>query len=215
MTADRAKNEQARLRGSTSQSLLADARQDDAAAWMRLVTLYAPLLAAWCRRWRVAEQDIPDVLQEVFTAVATNLDGFRKQRPGDTFRGWLSIIARNKVRDYYRRRADRPVAAGGTEAWQRLGQVADACGAAGAIDELAEDDTESAAFSEVLKRALEAIRRDFQEQTWQAFWQAVVEGKPAGDVAAALGMQPGAVRVCKSRVLARLRRELGDNRMEE
>jgi RNA polymerase sigma-70 factor (ECF subfamily) len=50
----------------------------------------------------------------------------------------------------------------------------------------------------------------FHEQTWQAFWSAVVEGRDAAQVAGELGMKPGAVRVCKSRVLSRLRRELGD-----
>jgi RNA polymerase sigma-70 factor, ECF subfamily len=45
---------------------------------------------------------------------------------------------------------------------------------------------------------------------WQAFWRVVVEGRAAPDVAAELSMQPGAVRVSKSRVLARLRKELGD-----
>ena len=36
--------------GSTSRSLLNEARLADAAAWERLVTLYAPLVASWCRR---------------------------------------------------------------------------------------------------------------------------------------------------------------------
>jgi RNA polymerase sigma-70 factor (ECF subfamily) len=70
-----------------------------------------------------------------------------------------------------------------------------------------EDD---AAFGDVLQRALELIREEFQEQTWRAFWSVVIEGRDAADVAGELSMQPGAVRVCKSRVLARLRRELGD-----
>jgi RNA polymerase sigma-70 factor (ECF subfamily) len=38
-----------------------------------------------------------------------------------------------------------------------------------------------------------------------------VDGRAAADVAADLGMQPGAVRVAKSRVLLRLRKELGDS----
>ncbi|MEX2138731.1 MAG: sigma-70 family RNA polymerase sigma factor [Pirellulales bacterium] len=210
MTVDKSKPEHARWGGSTSRSLLAEAQQDDPAAWIRLVHLYAPLLAAWCRRLRVAEQDVADVLQDVFAAVSANLDRFRKERPQDTFRGWLSTIARNKVRDYYRRRAERPVAAGGTEASLRLAQVADpdtlSEGGDAADGELAE----SAAFSEVLQRALRSIRREFHEETWQAFWSVVIEGHTAKDVAAALAMQPGAVRVCKSRVLSRLRRELGD-----
>jgi len=191
--------------GSTSRSLLDDARHADAAAWERLVTLYAPLVASWFRRWGVAEQDILDLLQDVFSAVAKNLERFRKDRPNDTFRGWLLTIARNKVRDYLRQSAHEPHAAGGTDAFVRLQQVLDP-EAALETDDLPDD----AAFSEVLLRALESIRGQFHERTWQAFWAVVVEGKSAADVAAALEMQPGAVRVSKSRVLLRLRRELGD-----
>ena len=76
--------------------------------WERLVRLYAPLVASWCRRWGVAEQDMVDVLQDVFSAVAGHLDRFRKEQPSDTFRGWLLTIARNKVRDHFRRRAREP-----------------------------------------------------------------------------------------------------------
>jgi RNA polymerase sigma-70 factor (ECF subfamily) len=72
------------------------------------------------------------------------------------------------------------------------------------------DDADAELFGEVLGRALELIRGEFHERTWQAFWRTVVEGKAANDVAAELDMQPGAVRVSKSRVLCRLRRELGE-----
>jgi RNA polymerase sigma-70 factor (ECF subfamily) len=205
MTADNSVDDRARWGGSTSRSLLADAQQDDQAAWGRLVQLYAPLVAAWCRRLGVAEQDVVDVLQEVFAAVASNLVRFRKERPHDTFRGWLSTITRNKVRDYFRRRADRPAAVGGTEASLRLAQAPDVQAIAREFE-----GAEDAAFGEVLQRALVSIRGEFQEQTWRAFWSVVVEGKAAADVAVELAMQPGAVRVNKSRVLSRLRRELGD-----
>jgi RNA polymerase sigma-70 factor (ECF subfamily) len=189
----------------TSRTLLADARRDAPAAWRRLVELYAPLVAVWCRRWGVAEQDVVDVLQEVFGAVARNLAGFHKDRPEDTFRGWLRTIARNKVRDHFRRRAGQPAAAGGTEAVLRLAQLQDPA-ACSEEAEVADD----AQFSAVLSRALDAIRGEFHEQTWRAFWSVTVLGQTTADVAAQLAMQPGAVRVCKSRVLARLRRELGD-----
>jgi len=191
--------------GSTSRSMLAGAQHNDAAAWTRLVTLYAPLVAAWCRRWGVAPQDVQDVAQDVFAAVARSLERFRKEQPHDTFHGWLATISRNKVRDYFRRRGDEPSAAGGTEAWQRLSQVCDP-----QSDDQSDDEAEEATFSDVLQHALAAIRGEFHERTWQAFWGTVVEGKAAADVAAELAMQPGAVRVSKSRVLVRLRRELGD-----
>jgi RNA polymerase sigma-70 factor (ECF subfamily) len=54
------------------------------------------------------------------------------------------------------------------------------------------------------------IRNEFEERSWQAFWRMAVGGRTANDVAAELSMSPGAVRVAKSRVLRRLREELGD-----
>ncbi len=123
MSAEERSDDDVRSGGSTSRSLLAEAKVADPAAWERIVRLYAPLVASWCRRWGVAEQDIGDVLQDVFSAVASHLDRFHKDRPSDTFRGWLSTISRNKVRDYFRRRASEPSAAGGTEATHRLQQV--------------------------------------------------------------------------------------------
>src|SRR5438105_11562758 len=79
----------------TSLGLLERARTDDAAAWGRLVALYAPLVFHWCRRWGLQEEDAADVFQEVFRSVASHLGGFRKERAGDTFRGWLRTIARS------------------------------------------------------------------------------------------------------------------------
>ena len=41
-------------------SLLERLKADDAAAWDRLISLYAPLVYRWCRRLDLPEQDIAD-----------------------------------------------------------------------------------------------------------------------------------------------------------
>jgi len=207
MTGDSVPNRPERdLDGSTSRSLLAGAQHDEPAAWTRLVLLYAPLVSGWCRRWGVAQQDVTDVVQDVFAAVAKNVARFRKEQPHDSFRAWLATIARNKAHDYFRRSGDEPAAAGGTEASQRISQICDPFG----DEPLSENGADDAAFGEVLARALDSIRGEFQERTWQAFWRTVVEGKSAAEAGEELTMQPGAVRVAKSRVLWRLRKELGE-----
>lgn len=172
--------------------------------------LYTPLVASWCRRWGVAEQDIADLLQDVFSAVACHLHRFHNERPTDTFRGWLATIARNKVHDHFRRRVREPEAAGGSEIARQLLQYP-------AVN-VPLDWTEAASspvddqflLNDLLRNALDSIRCEFHERTWRAFWGVVVEGRTAADVAHDLEMKPGAVRVAKSRVLLRLRRELGD-----
>lgn len=189
---------------TTSRSLLERVKSDEPAAWDRLVTLYAPLVFQWCRGWGLREQDAADIFQEVFQAVAAHIDGFRKERAGDTFRGWLRTITRNKVHDYFRRRGHEPEGMGGSEAQDRLAQLP--APQPGADSSLSEDHGERG----LVARALDLIRGEFAEHTWQAFWRTAIEGRSAPEVAAELSMSAGAVRVAKSRVLQRLREELGD-----
>jgi RNA polymerase sigma-70 factor (ECF subfamily) len=183
----------------TSLSLLQRVRDQDQAAWQRLVTLYGPLVYRWCHRAGVEGEDARDVVQEVFLAVAQGLAGFAHQHVGG-FRGWVRGITRHKVLDHYRRQGRQPAAAGGSEALRQLHAVAEA-------DLPDEDDAE---VSDLYRRALELIRGAFEERTWQAFWGTVVEGQDTAVVAGNLGMSAVGVRVARSRVLARLRHELAD-----
>jgi RNA polymerase sigma-70 factor (ECF subfamily) len=189
---------------SLSTSLLTLLRAGDEAAWQRWAYLYGPVVEQWCRRGGLQEQDAADVVQDVFAAVMAGMEDFRREREGDTFRGWLWTVTRNKLRDHWRRRAQRPDAAGGTEAQIRLAEVPDELSA--------EWSTAAVAMphSGLFRRALALIQANFEERTWQAFWQTTVDERSAADVAAALGMSAGAVYVAKSRVLNRLREELGD-----
>jgi RNA polymerase sigma-70 factor (ECF subfamily) len=188
----------------TSRSLLERVQAEDAAAWERLVGLYAPLVLHWCRRWDLQTQDAADIFQDVFQAVALHVGDFRKEKDSDTFRGWLRTITDNKVRDHFRRLGREPGGIGGTDANVRFYQLP---APSAADEELA---AEATAERQLLHRGLELIRGEFEERTWQAFWRTAVDGQASRDVAAELAMTPGAVRVAKCRVLQRLREELGD-----
>jgi RNA polymerase sigma-70 factor (ECF subfamily) len=157
----------------------------------------------WCRRAGVSEPDAADVSQEVFTAVARHIADFRRDRPGDSFRGWLWTITRNKVRDHWRRVAVQAKAAGGSTALQLMHQVAES-----PVSEPEADGDDQP--GDLYRRALELIRSEFEERTWKAFLMVTVEGRLPADVAADLGTTPGAVYIAKSRVLKRLREEFGD-----
>src|SRR5438046_713552 len=87
----------------TSSSLIDRVKADESGAWDRLVTLYAPLVYHWCRRWNLQEEDLADVFQEVFKTLVVHIARFRRERQGDTFRGWLWTITRNKVQDHFRK----------------------------------------------------------------------------------------------------------------
>lgn len=190
---------------STSRSLLMRVQRGESDAWARLVSLYSPLVAHWCRRFGVAEQDLADVLQDVFGAVVRHVEGFRKQRANDSFRGWLRVISLNKARDHFRRRREETSAAGGSEAAQRLAMQPES-----ADDDPLGDPDELRLRHDLFLRALEGIRGEFAPHTWQAFWKVAVDGLTPREAGAELNMRAGTVRVAKSRVLQRLRTELGD-----
>jgi len=186
----------------TPLSLLERVRTNDADAWRRLVELYRPLVLFWCARARVDPTDAEDVAQGVLVAATAGLDRFRHDRPGDTFRGWLRAITRNQVLLHVRRNRGRPQAVGGSDAWQNLQAVADPL-AVENVDEQAE-------IGQLYRRAVEQVRGEFEERTWQAFWLTTIEGRLPDALVDVLGMTPAAIRQAKSRVLRRLKHEMGE-----
>jgi RNA polymerase sigma-70 factor (ECF subfamily) len=187
----------------TSVTLLQRLRANEADAWRRLVHLSGPLVRYWCARWGVTDQDAEDVTQEVFAAAATGLAGFRRDRPGDTFRGWLHGVTRNKLLLRLRRRDRQPQAVGGTDALLRLQELAD-----GTAADPGEDPPDE--LGGLYHRALELVRSEFEDRTWQMFWENVVEGQPPDAIAAERGVSTAAVRQARSRVLRHLKEEVGD-----
>lgn len=187
---------------STSVSLLERVLDRDTEAWNHLYYLYTPLVAHWCQAWGVQGPDADDLRQEVFQAVATGLPTFRRDRPGDSFRGWLRAIARRKFLDYCRRQDRQPTAQGGTTAQLYFLQVA-------APVETDQDDP-PLEIRRLHHRALDLVRSQFELRTWQAFWRSAVEGAAPADVGRELAMTPAAVRQAKSRVLRRLKLEFAD-----
>ena len=185
---------------ATSPTLILQVKSNDQQAWQRLVDLYGPLVYFWCRQHGLASQDSVDVFQDVFAAVARGISGFR----GGRFRSWLWTITRNKLNDHYRR-GDAAVAVGGTAAQIRLGEVPEQ-----APDELTSQDAMSETIA-LIHRGLNLVKGEFEDRTWQAFWRAAVEGHSTADIAADLGITANGVRQAKSRVLRRIREELGDD----
>jgi RNA polymerase sigma-70 factor (ECF subfamily) len=187
----------------TSSTLLRRALAKDPDAWERLMVLYAPLIHHWCRQAAIPESDVSDITQEVFTVVSARLGTYQPDRPETTFRAWLRGISRHKFQEYRRTRGE--LAAGGTDAQQRLENVS-----APVTDDglqLSEGPTEIAG---VYQRAVNLVRDLFEDRTWRAFWQVAVDGRPPADVAADMGMTTAAVRQAKSRVVRRLKEELGE-----
>ena len=187
--------------GSTSSGLLGRVKAGESDAWERLVELYGPTVYRWCRQCGVAADDAADVCQEVFSSVASAVGRFRREKPGDSFRGWLWTVTRNKARDHFRRRAGEPHARGGSDYRDFLAALPAAASQSSGSSEPPTDHA-------LVRRALEVVRKEVEPSSWQAFWRTAVEGHSSAQVARDLGLTPSAVRQAKYRLLRRLRQEL-------
>lgn len=196
--------EAARDRPSTSTSLIVRLKAMEPDAWDQMAAIYYPLVYGWCVRSRLQPSDAADVAQDVFRAVAGGIRNFVPAPPAGTFRGWLAGITRHKLQDHWRQQQRQAQPEGGSDAQRRLAELP-----AGEPDVIQEP-ASAGEVARLVRQAAESIRAEVEERTWQAFWRATVEGHSAAEIAAALGMSTNAVYVAKSRVLRRLREQLGD-----
>jgi RNA polymerase sigma-70 factor (ECF subfamily) len=220
---------------TTRPSLLIRIRDaGDREAWQQFVDLYAPLIYGLARKRGLQDADAADVTQEVFRAVANRIargrkseirgqkSGVRDQESGvgnqgsdlweydpkrGSFRSWLYTVTRHKISDSLGRKQARGT--GDTATQMFLEEQPE-------TDQADESDWQHKYQQRLFAWAAERIQSEFQESTWKAFWQLAVEGKSGEDVARSLDMSVGAVYVAKSRVLARLKKEIEElNREEE
>jgi RNA polymerase sigma-70 factor, ECF subfamily len=188
----------------TSASMLQQAAAGDSDGWQRLVTTYGPVIYAWSRRAGLRPEDAADIVQEVLRGVARNLAGFRKNRPGDTFRGWLRRITQRRIVDFRRRQRPELAAAGGSTAQARLAQE---------IDPVTEDASRDGIGGVIRERdrlAISQVQAEFSRRNWQIFWRTIIDERDTADVAEEFGVSANVVRLAKSRILKRLREVLVD-----
>jgi RNA polymerase sigma-70 factor, ECF subfamily len=159
---------------STSRSLLVRVAANDQNSWRQLVSLYSPLVAHSCRQADLPDSDLDDVIQDVFAAVATGLKNRHQGQPGASLRAWMRGITRHKIQDQFRRWS--AAAEGGTDALVRLREVPQPAN----VPDLSESDAEIAGLH---RRALELVRAQFEDRTWQAFWKVVIEETSPAEVA--------------------------------
>ncbi len=168
----------------------------DRASWQRLHDVYEPLLRSWLQRYALQPADADDVIQEIYGVLVHELGQFRHNgRPG-AFRTWLRGLMVNRLRQFWREQ-------------QRQAPPME-----GLVDELEDPASNLSRLWEaqhdqyVARRLLAMLAGEFEETTWQAFRMLMFEDLSTAAVAASLGLSPNAVRLAKSRVLRRFRREV-------
>jgi RNA polymerase sigma factor (sigma-70 family) len=187
---------------TTRPSLLVRLRDPmDSRAWSEFVEIYGPLIRQLARQRGLQDADAADLAQEVFRAVAGAIERYDPDPAKGSFRGWLSTIARNLIVNLLNAQRRHPRGTGDSEIQHLLEEQP-----APASEQSVIFDTEYR--RRMLDWAAERIRDEVAETVWLAFWRTGVEGQSAEEAARALGLSVGTVYQYKSRVVARLRREI-------
>jgi RNA polymerase sigma-70 factor (ECF subfamily) len=174
----------------------------DGSDWRRFQEMYCPLIRAWLSRVPGLYHEVDDLTQEVLKVVFEEIATFERGRDG-AFRAWLRQITVNRVRAFWKAQKKVPVAGLGREGDQLLAQLADP-----RSDLSRQWDRDHDQW--IFQKLLATVQPDFEPSTWQAFLRFALEGQPAAQVAAELGLSTSAVVQAKFRVLKRLREEAGD-----
>ena len=192
----------------TRASLLVQLRDgSNEVAWREFTTLYGPVIYGFARKRGLQDADAADMMQDVLRAVSNSIGRLDYDRNQGTFRGWLFTITRNKIYSFLSARRIRPQGSGDTTVNKLLAAQPEAADGA--------DEWEVEYQRRLTSMAMERVKGEFHETTWQAFWLTAVDGAAVADVSKQVGISTGAVYVAKSRVLARLREEVEVMRRQE
>ena len=175
-------------------SMVVNARTDRG-AFGKLYSLYYPRILRYCLRRLFLRALAEDVTAEVFLAVSEDMSHFKGQIESD-FRNWIYAIATNRVNAHIRRRRRR----------ERLLEEA-------AHMKVFHNDSSASASDRldwpVVYSAAMRLKRREQSIIGLRFF----EGLSHEQIGAVLGLKPVTVRVTLTRALARLRQDLGEERI--
>lgn len=188
---------------TTSLSLLQRVKNNDAQAWSLLRDLYLPLVFQWCRWSGIPDDDIPDIGQETFIAIARSIGSFQKTQEGQSFRGWLRTITNSKIADWGRRHRRNILPQGGSDALRQLNEIPESL-----LDESLPRLSEEQSI--LYARVMELMGQEFPQWYQAAFIQLVVDHKTPQEVATESGRRVSAIYNAKARILKRIREEFDE-----
>lgn len=176
----------------------------DVAAWDQFVSIYQPLVYRLAKSKGFQEADAQDLVQEVMIAVSKAIHGWEPDPKKGRFRDWLFRIAQNMIINFLTRRKHQSLASSRSAAdW--IQSLPDNTG----VDEQAAREFQLEYRRELFWLAADQVRLQVHERTWQAFWLTCMENYSAEKAALELNMKKGAVVVARCRVVARLRKAVG------
>jgi RNA polymerase sigma-70 factor (ECF subfamily) len=193
------------LQTSTHASLLARlADAGDTRAWREFDERYRELLWRFARSRGLQPADADDVAQEVLHALTKRLPTFAYDPSKGRFRDYLKTAAANAAWKKLRELGSVPEAPAGEAPLD-----------VATVDEGTERSWETEWRQYHLRLAMVRIRAEFNAQDVAAFESYAAGDRPAGDVAASLGLSVDQVYQAKSRILRRLKAVIAEQTADE
>lgn len=196
---------------STHLSLFLPLRADanDQAAWRAFHVRYQDVILGWCRRRELSRAWAEDLAQEIWLKLLRDIRTYDPAK--GRFRSWLKSVVGNALNDFWRRWQREPDngGVGGTAFLERV------AGLAG--PDIAEELSVAieGRASSIAEEVFARVRARLHETTWQAFYQTLVERRPAKEVAEQLGISVSAVYKNTYRVKQMLHKEYCDVRASD
>jgi RNA polymerase sigma-70 factor (ECF subfamily) len=188
---------------STHLSMVFPLQEDDQSeqAWQAFHARYQEVILTWCRRRELPCAWAEDLTQEIWLKLLREIRSYNPAK--GRLRSWLKTVVNNTLTDFWRRQQGKPER-GGVGGTAFLEQVASLVSPE-AADELsvAIERQANTTAAEVLAR----VRARLHETTWQAFYQTLVERRPAREVAQELGISISTVYKDTYRVKQMLHKE--------
>jgi RNA polymerase sigma-70 factor (ECF subfamily) len=177
---------------------------DDQESWKDFFDTYWRLIYSFALKSGLTETEAEDVVQETIISVAKNIQKFERDREKGTFKGWLRNLTRWRIADQLRKRTG-----GRLQEAEFAPEDADTWDMAG-IPQSAEAESvwEDEWRLQLMKVAMENVRRRVKEEHYQMFDLYTVKQWPASKVARTLNVGIGQVYLAKYRVGALIKKEI-------
>lgn len=167
----------------------------DEAAWRAFLERYEPMIRGWCRYLRLNDVDAEEVLARILLKLVVKLRTFVYD-PSRLFRGWLWTLVKNEAFSLYRARQGRERGSGDPVIHLLLDEIE----APADIQYVEQEIVPAVDPDGLVRQAVERVKARVQEKTWMAFYLRYAEELSAREVAARLGITPGAVHQARYKV---------------
>lgn len=194
----------------TSYSLLSRLKDwEDDESWRDFFDTYWRLIYAVALRSGLTDAEAQDVVQETIICVAKNIRKFKRDRKLGSFKGWLRNLTHWRIGDHLRKRARIPQNDPAIEelSLSSLDEIP------GQPSEAVVSEWENEWQENLLKAALEQVKRRVRDEHYQLFDLYVIRQWPVNRVAETLGVSATRVYLAKHRITRLIRKEV--RRLEE